>query len=99
MLFKLYPVQPLPEAGGLNPPDSENPATLTSMTDVHSTEIRSYNMSRIKGKNTKPELFALKPSHECDSLSRFLSGAKDKAFIYSNAYSEWYSLPLASAFD
>ena len=26
------------------------------MTDVHSTEIRSYNMSRIKGKNTKPEL-------------------------------------------
>ncbi len=26
------------------------------MTDVHSPEQRSYNMSRIKGKDTKPEL-------------------------------------------
>ena len=26
------------------------------MTDVHSPEIRSYNMSRIRSKNTKPEL-------------------------------------------
>ncbi len=26
------------------------------MADVHSKEARSYNMSRIKGKNTKPEL-------------------------------------------
>lgn len=26
------------------------------MTDVHSTATRSYNMSRIKGKNTKPEM-------------------------------------------
>ena len=25
------------------------------MTDVHSPETRSYNMSQIKGKNTKPE--------------------------------------------
>ena len=25
------------------------------MTDVHNTETRSYNMSQIKGKNTKPE--------------------------------------------
>lgn len=25
------------------------------MADVHSPEIRSFNMSRIKGKNTKPE--------------------------------------------
>ncbi len=25
------------------------------MTDVHSPDVRSYNMSRIKGKNTKPE--------------------------------------------
>lgn len=25
------------------------------MTDVHSPETRSYNMSRIRGKNTKPE--------------------------------------------
>lgn len=26
------------------------------MTDVHSNQIRSFNMSRIKGKNTKPEI-------------------------------------------
>ena len=26
------------------------------MADVRSKEIRSYNMSRIKGKNTKPEI-------------------------------------------
>ncbi len=25
------------------------------MSDVHSPEVRSYNMSRIKGKNTRPE--------------------------------------------
>ncbi|WP_343303064.1 DNA mismatch endonuclease Vsr [Chitinophaga niabensis] len=26
------------------------------MTDVHSKEVRSFNMSHIKGKNTKPEM-------------------------------------------
>lgn len=30
------------------------------MVDVHSKETRSYNMSRIKGKNTKPELMVRK---------------------------------------
>lgn len=30
------------------------------MTDVHSSEVRSYNMSRIKGKNTKPEILVRK---------------------------------------
>ncbi|GHA71056.1 very short patch repair endonuclease [Pontibacter akesuensis] len=30
------------------------------MADVHSKEIRSYNMSRIKGKNTKPEVLLRK---------------------------------------
>lgn len=30
------------------------------MADVHSKEVRSYNMSRIKGKNTKPELLVRK---------------------------------------
>jgi len=30
------------------------------MTDVHSPEVRSFNMSRIKGKNTKPELYVRK---------------------------------------
>ena len=30
------------------------------MADVHSLEIRSYNMSRIHGKDTKPELIVRK---------------------------------------
>jgi DNA mismatch endonuclease (patch repair protein) len=30
------------------------------MTDVHSKEIRSYNMSRIKGKDTVPEMLVRK---------------------------------------
>lgn len=30
------------------------------MADVHSPEIRSYNMSRIKGKGTKPEELVIK---------------------------------------
>lgn len=30
------------------------------MADVHSKEIRSYNMSQIKGKNTKPEILVRK---------------------------------------
>lgn len=30
------------------------------MTDVHSKEIRSYNMSRIRGKNTSPEVIVRK---------------------------------------
>jgi DNA mismatch endonuclease (patch repair protein) len=34
------------------------------MTDVHSKEIRSYNMSKIKGKDTKPELLVRKFLHK-----------------------------------
>jgi DNA mismatch endonuclease, patch repair protein len=34
--------------------------TLTEMTDVHNIEIRSYNMSQIKGTNTKPEMLVRK---------------------------------------
>jgi DNA mismatch endonuclease (patch repair protein) len=30
------------------------------MADVHDKQTRSFNMSRIKGKNTKPELLVLK---------------------------------------
>ena len=30
------------------------------MTDVHSKLVRSYNMSQIKGKNTKPEIMVRK---------------------------------------
>jgi len=30
------------------------------MSDVHSTKTRSYNMSQIKGKNTKPEILVRK---------------------------------------
>jgi DNA mismatch endonuclease (patch repair protein) len=34
----------------------ESILTLFKMADVHSKETRSYNMSRIKSKDTKPEL-------------------------------------------
>lgn len=37
---------------------------LQYMTDVHSKEIRSYNMSKIKGKDTKPELLVRKFLHK-----------------------------------
>ena len=30
------------------------------MADVHSKDVRSYNMSQVKGKNTKPELLVRK---------------------------------------
>jgi DNA mismatch endonuclease (patch repair protein) len=30
------------------------------MADVHNKETRSYNMSQIKGKNTKPEIMVRK---------------------------------------
>lgn len=30
------------------------------MADIHSPEVRSYNMSMIKGKNTKPEMLVRK---------------------------------------
>ena len=33
------------------------------MTDVHSKKVRSYNMSRIKGKNTRPEILVRKYLH------------------------------------
>ena len=33
------------------------------MADVHSPEVRSYNMSMIKGKNTKPEMVVRKYLH------------------------------------
>lgn len=33
------------------------------MADVHDKETRSYNMSRIKGKNTKPEIIVRKFLH------------------------------------
>jgi DNA mismatch endonuclease (patch repair protein) len=33
------------------------------MADVHTKEIRSYKLSRIKGKNTKPEMLVRKFLH------------------------------------
>lgn len=33
------------------------------MADVHSPEVRSYNMSMIRGKNTKPEIIVRKFLH------------------------------------
>ncbi|MEO6734405.1 MAG: very short patch repair endonuclease [Ferruginibacter sp.] len=36
---------------------------LCTMADVHSAAVRSYNMSRIKGKDTKPEMLVRKFLH------------------------------------
>jgi DNA mismatch endonuclease, patch repair protein len=33
------------------------------MTDVHTPQVRSYNMSRIRGKNTRPEILVRKFLH------------------------------------
>ncbi len=33
------------------------------MVDVHEPEVRSYNMSQVKGKNTKPEMLVRKFLH------------------------------------
>ena len=33
------------------------------MADVHTKEIRSYNMSRIKGRDTKPEMLVQRYLH------------------------------------
>lgn len=33
------------------------------MADVHDPEVRSYNMSRVKGKNTRPEIEVRKVLH------------------------------------
>ncbi len=33
------------------------------MADIHSKEVRSYNMSRVKSKNTSPELLVRKYLH------------------------------------
>jgi len=38
--------------------------TFTIMADVHSRETRSYNMSRIKSKDTKPEMLVRKFLHK-----------------------------------
>ncbi|WP_235884513.1 very short patch repair endonuclease [Pedobacter hiemivivus] len=39
-------------------------ALVFIMADVHSKETRSYNMSKIKGKDTKPELLVRKFLHK-----------------------------------
>ncbi len=45
------------------------------MADVHSKETRSYNMSRIKGKNTKPEMLVRRFLY----TNRFLYKLHDKS--------------------
>jgi DNA mismatch endonuclease (patch repair protein) len=37
--------------------------TFAHMADVHSKKVRSYNMSRIRAKNTKPEILVRKFLH------------------------------------
>jgi DNA mismatch endonuclease (patch repair protein) len=44
------------------------------MSDVHSARVRSYNMSRIKSKNTKPELVVRKLLHSAGFRFRLHAG-------------------------
>jgi DNA mismatch endonuclease Vsr len=52
------------------------------MADVHDKQTRSYNMSRIKGKNTKPEMLVRKFLHTAGFRYRLhvrnLPGKPDK---------------------
>ncbi|WP_231426994.1 very short patch repair endonuclease [Pedobacter sp. Leaf250] len=51
------------------------------MADVHSKEVRSFNMSQIKGKNTRPEIIVRKFLHSRGFRfrihSKFLPGKPD----------------------
>ena len=48
----LYPC----DAANIRTPHNESPNCVNlCLMDVHNKATRSYNMSRIKGKNTKPE--------------------------------------------
>jgi len=51
------------------------------MADVHSKEVRSFNMSRIKGKDTKPEMIVRKFLHSngfrYGLYSKYLPGKPD----------------------
>ncbi len=40
-----------------------------NMADVHSKETRSYNMSRIRSKDTKPELLVRRFLHKTGSVA------------------------------
>ena len=47
----------------LKPPFKNFVLLIYVMADAHIKEIRSYNMSRIKGKNTKPEMLVRRFLH------------------------------------
>ena len=59
------------------------------MTDVHTPEQRSFNMSRIAGKNTKPELVVRKLLHAAGLRYRLhgsqLPGKPDLVFAAARA--------------
>jgi DNA mismatch endonuclease (patch repair protein) len=59
------------------------------MTDVHTPEQRSFNMSRITGKNTKPELVVRKLLHAAGLRYRLhgkqLPGKPDLVFAAARA--------------
>jgi len=42
------------------------------MADVHDKITRSYNMSQIKGRNTKPEMLVRKFLHANGSVTGFM---------------------------
>lgn len=46
---------------------------MVNMADVHSKKIRSYNMSQIKGRDTKPEIMVRKYLFSCGFRYRLYS--------------------------
>lgn len=70
------------------------------MTDVHDPQTRSYNMSRIKGKDTKPEmvvrrfLFAGNErfTEKCGFLVRIMEKAKSDASFNRHLTSFYYRI-------
>ncbi|HRO44024.1 MAG TPA: hypothetical protein PL009_14405 [Flavipsychrobacter sp.] len=54
------------------------------MADVHDKETRSYNMSMIKGKDTKPEMVASSFIHEATGCKRDLKA--NTVFIFPSNF-------------
>jgi len=59
------------------------------MADVHSKEVRSYNMSRIKGKNTKPEMLVRRFLHYILKDELYLPFTKEKEVFMQSTDSSW----------
>jgi G:T-mismatch repair DNA endonuclease (very short patch repair protein) len=58
------------------------------MADVHDIETRSYNLSQIKGKDTKPEILIRKFLHAQMRNNTELPFKLDE--LYIGGYDKWF---------